>query len=180
MKKHILSLTLVLGSLFPLNISPILAQNFSYFTKSPRLTEAMTTFSMVRAWNSTYYFTIQIPENAGNDLKIVTIKQREGFDTIDFYLDKTVVFQGNRNRKKNLIPIESITQNSENQLITIQLKDPIPPNSVFKIGLKPKQNPDTPGVYLFGVTVYPMGENPLGLYLGVGRLQFYQGGSGIF
>jgi hypothetical protein len=180
MKKHILSLTLVLSSLFSLNTTSILAQNFSYFTKSPRLTEAMTTFSMVRAWNSTYYFTIQIPENAGNDLKTVTIKQREGFDFINFYLDKTVAFQGTHNRKKTSIPIESITQDTESHLITIQLKDPVSPNSVFTVGLKPKQNPDTPGVYLFGVTVYPMGENPSGLYLGVGRLQFYQGGNGLF
>ncbi len=39
--------------------------------------------------------------------------------------------------------------------------------------VKPKRNPQTVGVYLFGVTVYPEGEDSLGIYLGPGRLHIH-------
>ncbi|MGK7930939.1 MAG: DUF2808 domain-containing protein [Microcystaceae cyanobacterium] len=185
MKRFILFLTLLLNSLVLFPIKPVVAQStvnssLSYFKKSPRLTNVMTTFNAVRVWSATYYFTIEMPKDAGNTLSTIAIQQRAGYEEIDFYLDKTVAFLGNHRNKKDPIAIESITQDPNSQVITLTLASPIPSDTVFTIGLKPKRNPDVAGVYLFGVTVYPTGNNPSGLYLGAGRLHFYRGGDGIY
>ena len=44
--------------------------------------------------------------------------------------------------------------------ITVEFQQPIPPGNNLTVGLKPRRNPDYGGVYLFGVTAYPAGENP--------------------
>ncbi len=184
MKKLTLLLVLLLGNVAIFPLQPILSQSTpmvsrGYFSKSPRLINAVTTYNAVRVWQSTYYFTVEILENAGNTLSFVTIQQRRGSETIRFYLNRTVAFKGTYRDKRDGIPIQSVTQDPDTQAITIQLDSPVPSGTVFTIGLKPIRNPDYAGVYLFGVTVYPSGENPLGLYLGVGRLHFYQGGNGV-
>jgi len=46
--------------------------------------------------------------------------------------------------------------------------------SEVTIGVKPRRNPDFGGVYLFGVTAFPAGEKSRGLYLGAGRLHFFE------
>jgi hypothetical protein len=166
-------------------MKPMTAQSssnseISYFRKSPRLINVMTTFNAVRVWSATYYFTIEMPENVGNTLSSITIQQRQGYEQIDFYLDRTVAFLGSHRHQKNPIKIESITQDPNTQAITLKLASPIPPDAIFTIGLKPKRNPDVAGVYLFGITVYPTGNNPSGLYLGAGRLHFYRGGDGYY
>jgi len=48
------------------------------------------------------------------------------------------------------------------------------------IGLRPVRNLRFSGVYLFGVTAYPVGEKSHGQFLGFGRLHFYGGGSRPF
>lgn len=150
------------------------------FITSPRLVDAVTTFNQVRVWGSTYYFTVEIPQNAQAPLKSITIHQREGSDTIRFFPEKTVAFLGTYRRKGQTIGIETISQNPETNAITLEFDQGIPPGSFFSVGLKPRRNPDYDGVYLFGVTVFPQGENPQGLYLGVGRLHFYRGGDGLY
>ena len=56
--------------------------------------------------------------------------------------------------------------------MTITFNPPVSPGTRFTVGLKAKQNPDHGGTYLFGVTVFPPGNNPRELYLGSGRLYF--------
>ena len=51
---------------------------------------------------------------------------------------------------------------------------PIPPGTTFSIRLEANENPSVPGTYLFSVTTFPAGQNPIGFDLGVGRLSFYQ------
>ena len=76
--------------------------------------------------------------------------------------------------------LENVSQDEETGAITVIFANPIPPGTTFTVRLKPKRNPDLGGVYLFGVTAFPWGEKPDGLYLGAGRLQFYQGDNGFF
>jgi hypothetical protein len=66
----------------------------SYFTKSPRLLNAVTTFNSVNVRYATYYFTIELPEDAGNSIQKIIINQRQGGETINFRLEKTVAFVG--------------------------------------------------------------------------------------
>lgn len=49
-----------------------------HFNQPPDLVDATTTFDSVNVWGATYYFTINIPEKAGEPLQRLVIAQREG------------------------------------------------------------------------------------------------------
>ncbi len=175
----LISCALFLGS-YPVTTAMPLAEQRSFFRKSPSLLNATTTFSSVRAWSATYYFTIKLPQEAGNSLSKIAIAQREAPDEISFYLDRTVAFQGTHRRKGESLNIESVTQDEETGTISVTFVPPVPAGTTLTVGLKPKRNPDYSGIYLFGVTAVPAGENPYSLYLGVGRLTFFQGSGDLF
>ena len=147
------------------------------FEQSPRLVEAKTTFKNVGAWGAKYYFTIELPETAGEPLQKVTLRLRQGADDIRFRLDETFAFIGTPNGDRDLIQAAAT---DEDDTISVVFEPPISPGTTFTVGLKPRRNPDLDGVYLFGVTAFPAGEKPYGLYLGPGRLQFYRGGNDEF
>ncbi|MBE9166316.1 DUF2808 domain-containing protein [Pleurocapsales cyanobacterium LEGE 06147] len=175
----LISCTLLLGY-YPMTAAMPLAQQRSFFRKSPRLLNATTTFSSVRAWGATYYFTIQLPHDAGDSLGKIAIAQRQAPDEISFYLDRTVAFEGTHRRKGETLNIESVTQDEQTGTIAVTFVPPIPAGTTLTVGLRPKRNPDYSGVYLFGVTTVPAGKNPHSLYLGVGRLTFYRGSGDLF
>ena len=154
--------------------------NTAYFRKAPRLLGAATTFSSVRARGAKYYFNIELPQNAGNNLQQIQIAQRQGQETINFRLEDTVAYIGTNRQKKAQVAIADVRQNQDTGEITVFLAKPIYPGTTFTVGLKPKRNPLYGGVYLFGVTAYPQGNNPTSLYLGAGRLHFYRGDSSFY
>jgi hypothetical protein len=143
------------------------------FEKSPRLVDAITTYNTTYVWNATYYFTIALPENAGEPLQKVTIAQRQGSEDIKFYLDETVAYEGTADDKGRQISIAKVDFDENSNVITAIFAEPVSPGKLVTVGFKPKRNPQYEGIYLFGVTVFPRGEKPQGLYLGVGRLHFY-------
>ena len=149
----------------------------NYFTKSPRLLGATTTFDAVRFSAAKYYFNISLPEDAGNNLQQIGIAQRQGSEDIRFKLDETKVFIGNDRKRKELVAIASVTQEETTGEIKVLLSQPIPPGTDLTVRLKPRRNPDYPGIYLFGVTAYPQGVDPTSLYLGPGRFSFRGGDS---
>ena len=176
----LVSLSIFLSSSFIIANSSIAQEvHNAYFSKSPRLLGAVTTFSSVRARGAKYYFNIELPQNAGNNLQQIAIAQRQGQETIDFRLEDTAAYVGTNRHKKTQIAIANVRQNEDTGEITIFFAQPIDPGTIFTVGLKPKRNPFYGGVYLFGVTAYPEGNNPTGLYLGAGRLHFYHGNSFI-
>jgi hypothetical protein len=149
------------------------------FSGSPQLLEATTTFNSVRAWGAKYYFTIALPKDAGEPLGKITIQQKKSSDDIDFYADETFAFAGDRSQEGENLSLGTVNWQEDTKTITIVFDPPLAPGQTATIGLKPKRNPDYGGVYLFGVTAFPAGENPQGLYLGAGRLNFYDGGDGV-
>lgn len=146
------------------------------FEKSPLLIGAVTTFQEVRVWEAKYYFTITVPKEAGEPLAKVTITQRQGAENLRFQVEKTLAFEGSPRSRGKSLRTETISLNAENTPLEVTFLPPVPPGSTVTIGLKPRQNPQWGGVYLFGVTAFPAGEKARGLYLGVGRLQFYAPG----
>jgi len=148
-----------------------LADGTVYFAQPPRLLKATTTFNSARAWGATYYFTLQVPGNAGEPLQGLTIQQRQGPDTVQFDLDDTRAFEtDNRNRKFTL---GEVKRNRKERSVSLTFAPPIPPGKTVTIGLRPHYNPAVGGVYLFGVTAFPAGEKSHGQFLGFGRLHFY-------
>lgn len=151
-----------------------LADGTVSFEKSPRLLGATTTYNQIYAWGATYYFTLELPENAGEPLRQVTINQRQGFDDVRFRLQDSRAFEGTPRNKGERLSLAEVTQDAETKAISVTFDPPIMPGKTITVGLRPVRNPWVGGVYLFGVTAFPVGEKPYGLYLGVGRLQFYE------
>lgn len=158
------------------SLPPIIAQentsSISYFSRSPRLLNVMTTYRGARVGRPRYYYTIELPKGSGEPLKTITINKRQGFEEIDYYPQDTIAFQGTPNHRDNTITIEESTWDETTETMTITFDPPVSPGTTFTIGLKAKQNPSHGGTYLFGVTAFPAGNNPRDLYLGNGRLYF--------
>ncbi|MBW4662893.1 MAG: DUF2808 domain-containing protein [Chroococcus sp. CMT-3BRIN-NPC107] len=143
------------------------------FVEQPRLVATATTIQDVNAWGATYYFTIDLPEKAGEPLRTVTFNQYEGVANIRFDLEDTRAFEGTRRNRGENLTLSSVTRNKETRTVTVVFDPPIAPGKTITIGLRPVQNPFSSGVYLFGVKAFPPGEKTAGQFMGYGRLQFY-------
>lgn len=156
------------------NAAP-LSDGQSFFKHPPRLLQATTSISGTGLPGATYQFTINIPENAGEPLKAVTIghAEREDLDTVVFKYDESHAFAGASSAGGPQVPLSSIggSQSLSNE-VTAAFDPPVLPGRTVTIVLKPQRNPTKAGIYLFGVTAYPVGESSLGQFLGYSQLQF--------
>ncbi len=157
-----------------------LADGTVYFTSPPRLVGARTTQKSTYVWGATYYFTLRIPENAGEPLQRITIAQRESPDTLQFYPEQTRASEGERFDSGLTLPLGSVTTDKETRSVSITFDPPVAPGKTVTVGIRPKRNPDSGGVYLFGVTAFPAGDKAYGQFLGFGRLSFYESDGGLF
>ncbi|WP_341531105.1 DUF2808 domain-containing protein [Nostoc sp. UHCC 0302] len=144
-----------------------------YFVQPPSLVSATTTYKGVNVWGATYYFTISLPENAGEPLQRVTITQREGAENIRYDLDNTRAFVGTSARKGSQLTLGAVTRTRETRTVSVNFDPPVTPGQTVTIALRPVKNPSFSGVYLLGVTAFPVGEKSHGQFLGFGRFQFY-------
>jgi hypothetical protein len=151
-----------------------LSNGKTFFNHPPLLLEASTTYKDVWVWAAKYYFTIFLPENAGEPLRQVVFQQKPSPEMIDFYPEKMIAFMGTRNERRQALNIQQSQWNSETNSMTITFDPPISPGTTVTVGLKPLRNPSVAGTYLFGVTVFPEGAIAQSMYLGVGRLHFYK------
>ncbi len=161
------------GVLSPSSRAIQLADGTVSFEKPPRLIDATTTFDRINVWGATYYFTVSLPENAGEPLGRVTIAQSEGLDKIRFKLDDSEAFEGKPRKKGEKLTLGSVTRDSKTGTVSVTFDPPVPPGKTITIGLEPVRNPFSSGVYLFRIKAFPAGEKAYGLDLGVGRLHFY-------
>ena len=146
-----------------------------YFIQPPRLLKAVTTFKNVNVRGATYYFTINLPKNAGEFLHRVKINQHEGFDRVRFDLDDSFAFKGRPSNRGEKLSVNT-TSDRELQTVSLKFDTPVSPGETVTIALRPVRNPGTEGIYLFGVTAFPRGENSHGQFLGFGRFNFYGDG----
>jgi hypothetical protein len=151
-----------------------------YFAQPPRLVEAVTTLNSINVWGATYYFTVRLPDNAGEPLQKVTIYQQEGGEYVRFDLKGSFAFQGTRPNQGQRLTIQDVTSDRETQSVSITFAGAVKPGKTVTIALKPIQNPNTAGVYLFGVKAFPTGDKSHGQFLGFGRLHFYSDGIDSF
>ena len=178
-KNWLVASTLTLGLLIPSTFATVNAfevgENKTVFEATPRLIRTATTNSTVNG-PSTYHFTIEVPENAGEALKAVTISQKDNPDHINFALDKSNAFIGNSfagGPDLALADIGGDLSTNPNDF-TVVFDKPVQPGETVTVRLRAQRNPSRGGIYLFGVTAFPEGENSSGLYLGSGRLHFYR------
>lgn len=149
-----------------------LADGTVYFVQPPRLLEATTTQRSVNVWGATYYFTLSLPEKAGEPLQRITITQQEGGGSINYYLKSTQAFEGTRRHRGARIALRAVTMNASPPTVEVIFNPPVPPGKTVTIGLRPVRNPSLKGMYLFGVTAFPPGEKAHGQFQGFGRFNF--------
>lgn len=155
-----------------LNSSAVkLTNEKTFFMRSPRLIDTAATHKNRNNSFATYYFTIKVPSDAGAALKAIQIKQRKNFDEmITFKPQENRAAMGETFAKEKSLALAAVGGEQEpDGTVTVVLAQPVQPGNTVTIGVKPKHNPSMGGVYLFGVTAYPEGENSQGLYLGAGR-----------
>lgn len=124
---------------------------------------------------SNYYFTLEVPESAGEALKQVTVTQPEGAEALDFNFDASVACEGGRGGRK--IALERMNSDPNNDRSwTFSFDRAIEPGEKVTIRLHTDRNPELDGFYLFGVTAFPEGEQVRGQFLGLHQLSL-DGGS---
>jgi hypothetical protein len=171
----ILSMALPLTALIQPAHSVEFPNGETAFNSPPVLVNASPSFNQ-RSVASTYYFTITVPENAGEPLQALRIQQVENAEVIDFVVQESRAFHGTQRALGAAIPLASVGGEAPAPgEATLVFDQPVAPGSTITIALHAKRNPTYGGVYLFGVTAFPKGERGRGQFLGVSRLHFYTG-----
>ncbi|MBW4692072.1 MAG: DUF2808 domain-containing protein [Lyngbya sp. HA4199-MV5] len=146
----------------------------TFFSEPPQLTRVAA--SQTGAYvPSTYEFTLTVPKNAGQPLKAVTIAQAKNVETVKFDVGSSKAFIGDRLTASSEIQLASVggEQPANPGEATIVFDQPVQPGNTVTVALQSQRNPSWSGIYEFGVTAYPAGENGLGQFLGYGRINFY-------
>jgi len=165
-----------IDKLSPAVLAAELRGGIRFFSRPPQLLESSTTFNGVSIPAAKYYFTIALPDGAGNPLAKVVFQSQDSPDPIDFELDKTAAFIGDRQQRGQTIPLNPTEFNRETGQLTVSFATPIAPGETVTIRLKPVKNPDVPGVYQFRLFAFPAGDKVQSMDLGIARFQFYRGG----
>lgn len=138
-----------------------------FFNQIPEFVGAKTYDQITFTFRPKYYFTLSVPATSQVPLSRVQLKQISGNSTIEFLprLNQAVV--------KGNAPI-TISQMANTSARTNEflLEPAIQPGQDVTLILTATRNPTVPGVYLFQVTVYPLGEKVIGNMTGTARLQF--------
>jgi hypothetical protein len=145
-----------------------------FFSHPPQLTRAAAT-QLGADTPSTYEFTLTVPQDAGQPLKAVTIAQANNLETVKFDVSQSKAYVGERFASSSEIRLASVggEQPTNPGEVTIVFDQPVQPGSTVTVALAAQKNPNWGGVYEFGVTAYPLGENGRGQFLGFGRINFY-------
>jgi hypothetical protein len=145
-----------------------------FFSEPPQLIRVAASQTGAYA-PSTYEFTLTVPKNAGQPLRAVTIAQAQNVETVKFDVSNSKAYLGDRLTASSTIRLASVggKQPANPGEVTIAFDQPVQPGSTVTVALAVQRNPSWGGVYEFGVTAYPAGENGLGQFLGYGRINFY-------
>lgn len=140
---------------------------------APQLLEVSTTQRTPNV-PSTYHFTIQIPEKALSPIEAIVITQRSGMEQLSFIPAQTHAFARDNQGNVTSLPLVSLggEQNADFEEITIKFDQPVPPGEIVTVALPVQHNPQSGGIYQFGVTAFADVANSVPFYLGTARLHF--------
>jgi hypothetical protein len=184
MQRIHLGLKLFIGATIAL-ISPGMAVQHPngkiFFNHPPRLQGASTSFASVNFAAATYYFTVVLPDDAGESLRQLRLAQATGGDRIEFNLRETEAFEGVRSHQGQRLAIVADLESppaaqSVANAVLLTFDPPITPGKTVTITLRPKRNPSVKGTYQFGVTAFPAGDQAQAHFLGFAQIQFRRRG----
>lgn len=153
-----------------------------FFDRPPLFGEATTTRDAAGRANPTYYFTLTVPEDAGEALQRVEITQRNGdsrFREVDFEPEEAQAFVGSGRRGEPL-SLGEVVWDDESETLSVEFDPPVAPGTDVALRLEADRNPRRGGVYLFGVTVFPEGERSHGQFIGFGRIHIFDSSDSDF
>ncbi len=131
-----------------------------------------------------YQFAVEVPAKLDEPLGRLQIDLPTEYGPFGLYLpnpDQVRAFiptdpyaQAPQSPERNLPVRASVGR----ERILIIFPEPVPPGNVVTVEWGPVRNPRQDGIYQFGVTAYPRGDAPRGLYVGNGRITIRRGGRG--
>lgn len=145
-----------------------------YFDRAPRLVRTVSTFQATNL-PSTYQFTVKVPEDAGANLQALRITQDPNANQVDFDVSRSSAFLGDNLAGGPAVSLANVggTMPADSNEVMVVFDPPISPGQTVTVELQADANPDDGGVYLFGVTAFPQGQNSPGISLGYGRVNIY-------
>jgi len=151
------------------------------FSYPLRLTDARTTRNRAGANNPTYYISFTFPVAAEEPLDKVVISLDEGRrdPTFTYRLDN-IQAVANTPQGEQPLALGQVTEDADTKALTIEFNPPVPPGNPVTLALRPDRNPRFEGVYLFGVTAFPVGDPVEPNFVGYARLSFYDPNGGIW
>jgi hypothetical protein len=153
-----------------------LANGQTFFSHPPRLVQLIASQHQANA-PSTYAVTLQVPVDAGQPLRAVRIAQEPNLSTIKFALDRSKASTGERFAAGSEIPLASAGGQSTPGEAMVVFAQPVQPGSSVTIMFETNANPEAGGIYEFGITAFPDGEDGLGQFLGLRRISFQDSSS---
>lgn len=171
---------LMLGTLLPISLNTVSASAVemtdgqTVFSRAPRLVRAAATYNRRRNPFAAYQFTIEVPEDGKQALRAVKIEQKRDINTVEFKGSKSSAFYGDSLAGGSPVSLAAVGGESQPGEITVEFEQPIEPGNTVTVSVKPRRNPFVAGVYQFGITAYPAGENSQGMYLGSRRINIYE------
>lgn len=120
--------------------------------------------------NQKAYFTVTIPENAGEELAKLSFSNlaQEGI-RLPFNLEKTQVFLGTRAGGQS-IPLSDAWVD-ETGVVWVEFAPALAPGTTFTVVLEVGENPPS-GEHEYGIAAYPEPENSVPAFVGDGMLTF--------
>jgi hypothetical protein len=172
----VIAATLSLGLASPILLTPAqsarLPNNRVVFDQAPELVE-VTALQSTSGRGEQMQWVIYLPPNAGEPLEAIVVHSRDSQPSITFDPGATVAYVGQPNRPETTaVPLASVggMMMTPNEVVVV-FATPIQPGNQVTVLLTSKNSPG-PGTYEFGITAYPLGDNPVGQFLGYERLQF--------
>ncbi|NEQ42611.1 MAG: DUF2808 domain-containing protein [Leptolyngbya sp. SIOISBB] len=149
-----------------------LADGRIVFDRPPNLVEA-TTLDYAAGFEGTYHFVIEVPDNAGEALGAIVVTPRDHARDVVFNLDASEAQLSTAYANGPRVELSSVGGRAENpDEVLVVFDDPVQPGETVTVSLETDYNPRG-GVYLFGVTAYPAGDNSVGQFLGYGRIHIF-------
>lgn len=146
------------------------------FNRPPNLVEA-TTLTAGSSERGRYHFVVEVPADAGEPLGAVVITPRDRAERVNFQLNATTAHQGEAYANGPALTLANVGGAPDNpEDVLVVFDQPVQPGETVTIILETEQNPFG-GVYLYGVTGYPAGENSVGQFLGYGRINIFDAGN---
>lgn len=146
-----------------------------YFAEVPRLVNASVTRKRSNAPGATLKFTVTLPTGAGEPLSQIFLTQDQNIEALRISPERVSVALGDtwtldtpKIATEVLVP-----PSNQREPIQISFDPPLPPGNTITIGLRPPRTPRSSGVYQFGVTALPVGEQPHEYFLGYGRITLF-------